>query len=383
MPDIPHNAMAIKADTTFSLKDQLFNETSVSLLAAHIKRADAQFPSKKFVAETIAPFAELELKQRIHRIVDVLVSYLPDDFRRSVALLERALPEPLDPTKHDDDFGEFIWVVPGEYVARQGCTQRHLKQSLGFLREATKRFSSEAAIRPFLINFPEQTLEFVMDCTRDDNYHVRRLASEGIRPFLPWAPRANVPVDQIVNVLDHLYRDPTRYVVRSVANTLNDISRIEADTTINTLKRWQQNHTSKELDWLTRHALRTLLKEDNPTALGLLGYATKPEFKIDKLKTSKTVKVGEQFAWSCRLISAKRQKLKINLCIHFLKARGKYSPKVFAVKDAEFNKGEQLAIDKKQWFKPMTTRVLYPGQHFAELSVNGVVCAKQTFELVP
>ena len=98
------------------------------------------------------------------------------------------MPEPLDPTRTDGDFGEFIWVVPGEYVARYGCAREHLDVALAFLRESTQRFSAENAIRPFLAAFPDETLAFVRACSGDANYHVRRLASEGTRPFLPWAP---------------------------------------------------------------------------------------------------------------------------------------------------------------------------------------------------
>ena len=118
-------------------------------------------------------------------MVDKLATHLPDEFPEALAILERALPEPLDPHKTDDDFGTFIWIVPGEYVARFGCSEPHLQASLSFLHEATKRCSSESAIRSFLNAFPEQTLDFVRACARDEHYHVRRLASEGIRPLLP------------------------------------------------------------------------------------------------------------------------------------------------------------------------------------------------------
>ncbi len=373
--------MSIKAETSFSLKDQLFNADTVKLLAAHLQRADKKFKADAFRRECLAPFAKLELKERIQQIVTVLHAHLPGDFAAALPILQRALPEPLDPDKTDNDFGQFIWVVPGEYAARYGCSREHLHSALDFLREATKRFSSEGAIRPFLIEFPTETMAFVHDCAKDSNYHVRRLASEGIRPFLPWAPRANVPVADIVPVLEHLYTDPTRYVTRSVANTLNDISKIEPDTVVRVLKGWNRAAPSDELTWVTRHALRSLLKKDNPAAMALLGYPQKPRFSVSAVQASKAVKVGERFSWQCELTAAAAQKLKINLCIYFLKANGSHSAKVFAVKDGQFKAGETLQISKQQPFKPMTTRVLYPGTHHAELTVNGVVAHRHTFEL--
>jgi|TARA_Y100001960_G_C14734217_1_gene859374 3-methyladenine DNA glycosylase AlkC len=44
----------------------------------------------------------------------------------------------------------------------------------------------EFAIRTFLKNFPEKTMEYIQIWSKNENYHVRRLASEGIRPNLPW-----------------------------------------------------------------------------------------------------------------------------------------------------------------------------------------------------
>ena len=375
--------MSIKAKPTFSLKDQLFNKESVRELSDGIRSAFAAFPQKRFEQKVLARFPALELKQRIDWIVSSLEPFLPDDFDCAREILLQALPAPLDPDRTDDDFGKFIWIVPGEYVAKHGCTRESLAASLDFLREATKRFSSEGAIRPFLQQFADETIAFVRECAVDDNYHVRRLASEGIRPFLPWAPRARIPNETIVGVLDQLHADPTRYVTRSVANTLNDIARIDADLVVETLKRWnkQRRQNERELAWMSRHALRTLLKDDHAAALRLLGYSTKPQFRLSKLSTTETVTVGEAFEWRCSLRSLATQQLKITLRIHFLKANGSHSPKVFAVKDGRFGKGDELEIQKRLSFKPITTRVLYPGTHRAELLVNGVSRKTVAFEL--
>ncbi|MEM7099299.1 MAG: DNA alkylation repair protein [Pseudomonadota bacterium] len=375
--------MSIKAEKNFSLKDQLFNEETVSELADALGGAHRQFDRAAFLKQVLDKFPELELKARIAHIVDVLGEHLPAELPKAIKILEAALPEPLDPTKTDDDFGTFIWAVPGEYVARHGCNDEYFELSLRFLREATKRFTSENPIRPFLKQFNARTMAFVHECTSDENYHVRRLASEGIRPFLPWAPRADVAVDDILLVLDKLYLDETRYVTRSVANTLNDIAKIEPDKVVDTLARWNASTPdNKEVQWLTKHALRTLLKDDFPDALSLLGYAHKPSFKLVEESATKPVKVGEDFRWSCRLESKKAQLLKVTLKVYFLKANGSHSTKVFAIKDATFKKGETLNIQKKQSFKPITTRTLYPGEHKADLVINGVVAATVSFDVI-
>jgi 3-methyladenine DNA glycosylase AlkC len=375
--------MSIKAQPSFSLKDQLFNTRTVGVLSAALQKADRGFRRKAFERQVLDAFAELELKQRIAWIVTSLEPHLPADIGAAIDVLQRALPAPLDPSRTDDDFGEFIWVVPGEYVAKHGCSSTHLDRSLSFLREATKRFSSENAIRPFLSAYPDEAMKFVHECADDNNYHVRRLASEGIRPFLPWAPRVDLPVDAVIDVLERLHGDRTRYVTRSVANTLNDISKLDGDLVIATLERWRRKkrQDGSELDWMTRHALRTLVKEEHKAALELLGYPTKPRFRLSDLQTTARVKVGGNFAWQCVVTSLADQQLKIALKIHFLKANGGHSAKVFAVKDVRLGKGERLQIDKRQAFKPITTRVLYPGTHYAELVVNGVSRGKRAFEL--
>ena len=375
--------MGIKAETSFSLKDQLFNADTVGELAGRLAVVLPRFRRAAFEREVLARFADLELKERIAWIVTVLESYLPAAFPDARQVLLDALPEPLDPTRTDDDFGQFIWVVPGEYVAKHGCTADFIDMSLDFLREATKRFSSEGAIRPFLKRFPEQTLAFVHECTADTNYHVRRLASEGIRPFLPWAMRADVPVDAILGVLDKLHTDHTRYVTRSVANTLNDISKIDPGPVIETLERWRDEgeQRDQELSWMMRHALRTLLKQDYTEALELLGYSTEPKFRLSKQEISETVAVGDSFEWRATLTSLADQKLKVTLRIHYLKANGSLSAKVFAVRDGDFRKGDSFEIVKRQPFRPVTTRTLYPGTHYAELVVNGKSRRKQAFDL--
>ncbi|MCZ6641329.1 MAG: DNA alkylation repair protein [Gammaproteobacteria bacterium] len=376
--------MSIKAKPTFSLKDELFNKQSVALLADNIHAQASNFDHKLFQKQVLARFPKLELKARIAWLVTTLETHLPEHFPSAVAILEAALPPPLDPDLSDNDFGKYIWQVPGEYVAIHGCTSEHLTTSLNFLRESTKRCSAESAIRPFLQQFPKETMVFVNECSIDGNYHVRRFASEGIRPLLPWAARVTLPLAQIINVLDTLHADSTRYVIRSVANTLNDISKQDAQLVIRTLRKWrkQKRQQASELNYLTRHALRTLTKQGDPSALKLLGFSDSPRVKITNVSATKKVRVGEKYEFRCTLQSTVDQKLLISLCIHFLKANGSHSTKVFAIKNLQMRKGDSIEVNKRQPFKPITTRTLYPGRHKAELLINGAVVASNTFDLI-
>lgn len=372
-----------RTEPLFSLADQLFNEVTVAQLATGVKQAHRKFDAKGFESEARARFPDLELKERISALVDGLEARLPQDFNRSLDILHRALPDPLDPSRKDDDFGEFIWGVPAEFVARHGVQPDRLEAALEFLREATKRFSSENAIRPFLANFPDETMRFVQSCANDDNYHVRRLASEGIRPLLPWARKVVMPTNAILDVLHQLHADNARYVTRSVANNLNDLSKADPQLVLEALADWHglKRQEEEELSWMTRHALRTLLNQGHADALEFLGYPSKPAFSLSGVSVPEIVQVGDSLTWQGKLTSRANQNLKIGLCVYFRRADGSHSEKLFAVADARLDKGEKLLIEKSIAFKPLSTRTLYPGTQHIELVVNGARRGKQSFEL--
>jgi 3-methyladenine DNA glycosylase AlkC len=255
-----------------ALKDRLFNRAKVTRLASELSSAHRGFAAAEFIEEVMSRLHELELKQRIAWITDCLENQLPRDYRRAVNVMVRALPAPCDPDRLDGDFGDFIYAPYSEYVARHGCTRDDLGFSLAALREITTRFSAEFAVRAFINAFPDETLTTLAEWTTDEHYHVRRLCSEGTRPRLPWAGLLATPPHYAIPLLDHLYTDATRFVTRSVANHVNDISKVEPDLAMDTLQRWRGSGRQRamELDYIVRHATRTLAKQRNARALDLL-----------------------------------------------------------------------------------------------------------------
>ena len=302
----------------FSLKDELFNKAKVEKLAAGFVVADTNFDAKQFVKDVVRKFPELELKARIGHIADVLEKYLDSDFEVAAKQIVAALPQPLDPTKTDDDFGDFIYAPLGEYLRRHGCTKKYLKLALQTLQEITQRFSMEDAIRFFINDFPDETFKQLAQWSTDENYHVRRLASEGTRPLLPWSGRLTTTIDRPIAILDTLHGDPTRYVTRSVANHLNDIAKIEPDLVIKTLKRWHKvsQQDATELAWMTKHALRTLVKQGNADALALLGYKPNPKIVVKNLSIDrKVVQVGEVLEFSFDITAQADESLLVDLSL--------------------------------------------------------------------
>ncbi len=247
----------------------------------------------------------------------------------------------------------------------------------------------EDAVRYFINAFPDETLAFLHACAEDENYHVRRLASEGTRAKLPWAQKLTIAYDAPLLILDKLYADPTRYVTRSVANHLNDVSKLDPPLVLATLERWQasQKQEAREMAYMTTHALRTLTRQGDPAALELLGFGGKPDIAIREFTTSTPrVEIGEAFHFTLTLRARKAQKLVVDYLMEFAgdpaSAKGKKrGRKVFKLRQLDLKKDEVVTIRKKHPMRLMTTRQLYAGEHEITLQVNGQAYGSLSFEL--
>ncbi len=369
----------------FSLRDELYNPKKVEMIASEIKEVYPSFDANQFSKETLAKFPTLELKERIYHIRDMLHKYLPNDYQEAVNILLQALPTELDPSKSDDDFGDFIYAPYSEYVTAYGCNEEYLDFSLQALREITKRFSVEFAIRDFINNYPTQTLAMLEACAKSENYHERRLASEGLRIKLPWAKKLSIDYHEPLRHLELLYTDSTRYVTRSVANHLNDIAKIDAPLVVETLERWKKSKKQepKEMGFIISHALRTLVKQGNSDALAMLEYVQDPPIEVKEviLKNDR-VQVGEALEFEVEIVALDNVKLMVDYVVHFQTKAGKLSPKVHKLKKFELAKGETRVLKKKHPFKAnMSTRTLYAGEHWLEVQINGTIVYRKNFEL--
>jgi 3-methyladenine DNA glycosylase AlkC len=370
----------------FSLKDHLFNKTKVEYLAGKIYRVYPSFQKKKFIEEVVGKFPELELKARITWMAECLKKYLPADYRKAVSILLHSQPPPNNPALSDNDFGEFIYAPYAEYVARYGCNKKDLGFSLDALYELTMRFSAEDAIRYFINAFPDETLKKILTWSKDSHYHVRRLSSEGTRPKLPWSQKINIPVTAPIPILDNLFYDPTRFVVRSVANHINDISKTDPELAITTLSRWKKSGKQQpaEMDYLIRHALRTLIKTGNEKALNLLGVSHTVDISVSNLKVPSEVKMNSALEFSFTIKSKEDAQIIADYILNFQTKSGKLnSQKVFKLKKLSIVKGETVVISKRHPLREhMTTRKLFRGKHEIVIQVNGKSFGKKTFYIV-
>lgn len=365
------------------LKDLLFNKQKVEKLAREISAVYPEFNSRDFVQDVVRRFPSLELKARISWIAECLKKYLPPDYKKALQIILAALPPENNPNLTDDDFGDFIYAPYGDFVAKSGCSEKHLTISLKALHAITKRFSMEDSIRYFINAFPEQTLQTVLLWTKDTNYHVRRLCSEGTRPSLPWSQKIGLSAEQTIPILNLLYFDTTRYVTRSVANHLNDISKKDSNLVLKTLKSWQKSkkQNKEEMEYITRHSLRTLVKQGNKEALAMLGFDHTVSLRLSSVFLTKKVVMNSPLSFSFDLESDSDAAIIVDYIIHFQNKSGKLaSKKVFKLTKAVLRKNEPIKIIKNHILREkMTTRTLYSGQHRLEIQINGVVYAVHDF----
>jgi len=368
----------------FSLKDQLFNPKKVRYFTDLISASYPAFDGDVFLKEVLDEFPHLELKQRISHMTKVLKKHLPADYLKALEILLKALPPALDPDKTDDDFGDFILAPFADFVAQYGCHELYFEASIKALKQMTMCFSVEDAIRYFINAFPKKMHGVMMDLSQSSNYHQRRLASEGSRLRLPWCQNIPWSAADVVPILDQLYSDKTRYVTRSVANSLNDISKIDPDCVFQTLARWEKEggQTQKEMKFIKRHALRTLLKKGNSKALALFGFTDPTHVELLDLACDAQVKKGTSLSFSFKLSTKDSSlgRLRVEYAIHFLKANGKHSDKVFKIKEVDTDQ-VQLEFSKMHSFKSMTTRRHYQGHHQLGVIVNGKELGRADFNL--
>lgn len=367
----------------FSLKDHLFNEETVSYLGGLLQAGNADFDRADFERSVMADLGNLELKQRITMIGRRLADHLDPDFETAAEQITRSLPPPLDPTLGDDDFGDFILAPLGSFVAERGTD--HYATSMALLKELTKRFSMEGPVRVFLASHQAETLDLLHDWARDDNYHVRRLVSESTRPLLPWAPRIDLPIAAPLPLLDILHSDRTRYVTRSVANHLNDITKIEPALVFERVTRWRELglQESDELDWMIEHGLRTLIKRGDPSAMELIGYSPYPDVNADLAIKTPTVRLGDALEFEVSITASSRTPLLLGYIIDFVRKSGSAAPKVFKLKKLSMEPGETNVVAKRHPLRTdASTYTLYPGPHAVTITGNGRKLAMGRFELI-
>jgi 3-methyladenine DNA glycosylase AlkC len=358
---------------TFQLRE-VFNKEIVDLIAENIEKQYSLFDKEGFINHIYPKLTNLSFGDRSNLITEALEKYLPQKFEEVADILLNSLGPEVEIADLSGYDGFYIMPM-GNYVSRNG--KEYFDLSMKLLYEMTKRFTSEGPIRTFIELYPEKSLKLLHIWAKDENFHVRRLVSEGTRPRLPLSsPLRKYVTDPapVIELLTKLNSSEELYVRRSIANNLNDISKDNPKIVTQTLQKWKRKNKSKNMDWLIKHALRTLLKQGNKEALELLGYPSDPDIAILNFTLQKsTIKIGEKIEFQFGIInqSSKSVNLMIDYIVHFMKSSGKTRPKVFKLSKKKLKKAETANFRKYHLITQLSTRKIYPGIHQLQLQING------------
>jgi 3-methyladenine DNA glycosylase AlkC len=352
-----------------SLLKELYSPTFYKGIAKVLSQAIPGFDKKKFISGIFtAGFEEMELKQRMRHTTIILHGFMPEEFPLAAKILCR-LPGLL--TKEGYKGGlEFIFLP--DYIEMYGLED--FERSVSAFETITKFITCEFAVRPFLKKYEGRMLRQMLIWSKSKDASVRRLASEGTRPRLPWAmavPALKKDPSSILPILENLKNDPSESVRRSVANNLNDIGRDHPEIVSRIAGEWKG--VSKETDRLVRHACRGLLKQGHSATLELYGLSS-GKLEVSKARISTpVVNWGEEvrFDFVVKNVDEKDQTMRLEYALYLLRGRGKYSKKVFRISERKLPQQEQVKVTAKQSFRPITTRRYYPGWQELAIVVNG------------
>lgn len=350
----------------------MFSPQFVEQLANELN-TECGFPVASFRQMVMdANWHKKELKERSHHIASCFNAALEGSYANKLQSLFNI----------SNNYSGYIAIVFADFVELFGLD--HWEESMVAHRHFTQRCTAEFAVRPFLLHDLEKMMKQHEIWSKDENHHVRRLASEGIRPRLPWGksvPRLKKEPELILPILQNLVEDESEYVRRSVANNLNDITKDFPDLVLDFVK--QQNLENKDTQRLVKHALRGLLKKGHPEALALFGFGKMPEIHLQKLTLhQKELKIGESLDWEFELEVSGKGNLRLEYHVHFVKANGSTSPKVFQLSESKLDGKTRIHQKKKHHLKDLTTRKHYPEEHRIALVINGQVVEESSFFLL-
>ncbi|WP_312116997.1 DNA alkylation repair protein [Brevibacillus reuszeri] len=328
-----------------------------------VKRMDSAFDSTRFL-DLIYDDAweQKHLKQRIRHISTTLRVTLPSSYREAISVLTQIAPQCRGV--------EYLFFP--DFVEVYGLDE--WTASIPALERFTPFSSSEFAVRPFIVQDPVKMMDQMLQWASHSDHHIRRLASEGCRPRLPWAMALDMfkaDPSPIIPIVEQLKLDSSVYVQKSVANNLNDISKDHPDLIKQLARDWYGE--SLQTDWIVKHGCRGLLRIGDPDVLSLFGFEISPDVTVNRLSLDKeSLAIGQtlNFSFSIRTNSSVSQRLRVEYAIDFVKANGTTSRKLFKITEHNFDKVERQYV-RAHHFRDLTTRKHYPGRHRLSVIING------------
>ncbi|MGO4773762.1 DNA alkylation repair protein [Flavobacterium sp. W22_SRS_FK3] len=339
------------------------------------------FNKQKFIEAIYeGDFVQKEWKDRMKHTTIVLHQFMPENFEEAVILIDLIIH---NLKKNSFTDGNLAFIFFADYIEKYGLDD--FETSAKAFVSITQFISCEFAVRPFIIKYKEKMINEMINWSLHKNHHVRRLASEGSRPRLPWAmaiPFLKKDPSFIFPILENLKNDPSEYVRRSVANNLNDIVKDNPEIVLEIAQRWKG--FSKETDGIIKHGCRTLLKQGHPEILIHYGLeSANIELSSFEIKTLK-VKIGDylQFQFHLNNKNETAKTVRLEYAVYYKKSKGHLVKKVFKISEKIYPPNQTIKVERKQSFKLITTRVFHTGMHQLSIIINGSESEALKFELI-
>jgi 3-methyladenine DNA glycosylase AlkC len=218
------------------------------LLSDHCEHFDSSI--ERFVRKSLTGKS---YSQRLDVFATAFEQCLPvSNFSESCAILQRCFgPENELSTGM---FSNFYWLLPvSRFIQRHG--HQDVSIALDTIGELTKRLTGEYAIRPLARDFPEVVLKQCRLWADSSSFHQRRLATEGLRPYLPWAAKLTVYLDDplpVLQLLEQSLGDDSLYVRKSVSNHASDYFRLDHIEACDYINSWRKTYPTASLDVFKR-----------------------------------------------------------------------------------------------------------------------------------
>lgn len=368
----------------------MWNEQFFGEFTKALKCIMDDFDERLFLSQVMDDKWESEeLSQRVMHISAVMKDFLPRDYKSAIAkileLINHVKETQYWETVKETQFGLSLeyWILT-VFVAQYGLDD--YETSVRAIEEITQFTSCEFAVRPFIIKYPNEMMKQMLAWSKHECWAVRRLASEGCRPRLPWSmalPDLKSNPAPIIPILENLKDDSFEIVRKSVANNLNDIAKDNPQTVIDLARKWQGK--SRNTDWVIKHGCRTLLKQGNTDALEIFGLKAVKNVSIQDFRLlTPQVNIGKSLEFSFKLLNDNKEKVKIRLeyGLYYQKANGTLSKKVCKISEKEYAGNSITPIMRKQSFRVVTTRAFHLGLHQVSVIINGNELERHDFELV-
>jgi 3-methyladenine DNA glycosylase AlkC len=361
------------------LKD-LYSPTFYDRLTDALAVTVPNFDKAKFIKNIfISEFESKELKERMKHTSKVLHGFLPKDYPQTIELIKKTIAQ-----LRIQGIGEdgLAYMFLPDYIETYGIDD--FENSVEALEFVTQFVSCEFAVRPFILKFGQEMILKMQQWSLHESHKVRRLASEGSRPRLPWAmgiPFLKKDPTSILPILENLKTDPSEYVRRSVANSLNDIAKDHPQVVLNVAQNW--SGLGSDTDAIIKHGSRTLLKQGHADILKHYGLYDKGILLTDFKILTPHIKIGESLEFSFSILNENPtdQKVRLEYAIYYKKQNGQNTKKVYKISERIYPAGATISIVRKQKFVLITTRKFHLGDHQISMIINGAEKKISHFEL--